>query len=379
MTELVREIESLRGQLVPAWGSVRSQRTFEGIARLRQRRRWQSASRWAGSGAVLCALALRWLAQGSGAAVQLSASLPPSASATAPRELHGTGAGARLADGSELRITSADGALSVERDDSQQTALRLRSGAAHFEVQPQAERRFRVTAGAHEIVVVGTAFDVELEGERVRVEVGHGSVRVRGPEGERLVSAGEAQWFEPPSAADEPAAERSSKPRSQRARAKLASDWRSASFSGDYGRAHRLLLQGAAIEDSAEALLDAADAARFSGYPEEAVRYLRRALARHGDSPVCALAAFMLGRVLLERLGRPAEAAEAFAQARERARAASLAEDALAREVEAWSKAGHANLAYDRAQQFQQRYPRSRRLRVVALHAGLPAPVTQPD
>jgi transmembrane sensor len=382
VTDLVRELEALREQLVPAWGPVRGQHVFAGIARLRTRRRAQSAATWACSAALVCASALYFVSP----RMQLSAApaSPPSAAGSAPRELQGAGSHARMLDGSELRITSPDGALSVEVDEPLRAALRLRSGAAHFEVEPQPQRSFLVAAGACEILVVGTAFDVAVQGERVRVAVSHGSVRVRGPAGESFVRAGESRWFEPLSAVHEPMVEAvappaAGKPRAKHSRelSKPESDWRSASLSGDYERAQRMLMQGALVEDTAEALLDAADAARFSNHPEEAAGYLRRALTRHRDSPVCALAAFTLGRVLLERLGQPAEAAEAFAQARERARDASLAEDALAREVEAWSKAGHANLAYDRAQRFLQRYPHSRRLRVVELHGGLRAPVVE--
>lgn len=380
MTDLVRELEVLRERLVPAWDHARSQQVFECVVRVRRRRRWQN--RTIGAGCVLLAvLALCRVSLGGRAATPLRAATgqPPTAASGAARPLQGAGSHATLRDGSELRITSPDGALDVELDEPLQTALRLRAGAAHFEVKPQLKRRFVVAAAACEISVVGTAFDVALEHERVRVAVSHGSVRVRGPAGEALVRAGEARWFEPPSAAREAPAPSPSKPRAKpgRAAAKPESGWRSASASGDYERAHRLLMQGAAIEDTAEALLEAADVARFSNHPEEAATYLRRALARHRDSPMWALAAFTLGRVLLERLGEPAEAAQAFAQARERASEAPLAEDALAREVEAWSKAGEASLAYDRAELFLRRYPNSRRLRMVALHGGLAAPGTR--
>ena len=82
-------------------------------------------------------------------------------------------------------------------------------------------------------------------------------------------------------------------------------------------------------------------------------------------------AAFTLGRELLEHLGRPVEAAEAFATAGELALDSVLAQDALAREVECWSKAGRAEEAYQRALRFDQRYPNSHRTRMVQLFGGL--------
>jgi transmembrane sensor len=81
-----------------------------------------------------------------------------------------------------------------------------------------------------------------------------------------------------------------------------------------------------------------------------------------------------MGRILLERLGQPTEAAEAFALARRLAPQGSLAQDALAREVEAWSKAGHPDEAYQRARQYVTSYPQGRRLRAVQLYGGLSAP-----
>jgi transmembrane sensor len=150
-----------------------------------------------------------------------------------------------------------------------------------------------------------------------------------------------------------------------------APPWRSLSQSGDYEAAYQLLAEGTVVEDDSEALLDAADAARLSGHPEAALQYLRSVLSRHRSSPVAPLAAFTLGRVLLERLGQPSEAAAAFATSRDLSPDGSLAQDALAREVEAWSKAGHPQEAYQRARLYVGSYPEGRRLRAVQLYGGL--------
>jgi transmembrane sensor len=237
----------------------------------------------------------------------------------------------------------------------------------------------------------------------VRVAVTRGKVRVRSAGGTMLVSAGESVWF----AEQDPRAPRedshnsasdnaqhaatsaptpsaalaqpvpASKLRANNRAARHASareeapPWRSLSQSGDYEAAYQLLAEGTVVEDDSETLLDAADAARLSGHPEAASRYLRSVLVRHRTSPVAPLAAFTLGRVLLERLGQPSEAAAAFATARELSPEGSLAQDALAREVEAWSKAGHPQEAYERARLYVSSYPEGRRLKAVQLYGGL--------
>jgi transmembrane sensor len=101
---------------------------------------------------------------------------------------------------------------------------------------------------------------------------------------------------------------------------------------------------------------------------------LVRAMTLHPDDPRAPLAAFTLARVHLEELGAPREAARAFARARELAPNGPLAEDALAREVEAWSRAGETETAHARAVEYTQRYPAGRRLRAVRKFGGLDRP-----
>jgi tetratricopeptide (TPR) repeat protein len=153
--------------------------------------------------------------------------------------------------------------------------------------------------------------------------------------------------------------------------AAVSDDWQAASQRGDYARAYELLAQGAPVANDAETLLRAADAARLSDHPEASVGYFRALLRDHRQHPAAPSAAFTLGRELIEHLGRPVEAAEAFAAASELARDSELAQDALAREVECWSKAGRAEEAYRRALLFNQLYPHARRQRTVRLFGGL--------
>ena len=112
-------------------------------------------------------------------------------------------------------------------------------------------------------------------------------------------------------------------------------------------------------------MLLAADAARREGRPAAAVALLERAVERHGGDLRAPLAAFTLGRLLLAELGRPADAATAFARARALVPDGPLAEHALAREVEAWSRAGQRDLAQARAQEYARLFPAGRRLEQV--------------
>lgn len=112
-------------------------------------------------------------------------------------------------------------------------------------------------------------------------------------------------------------------------------------------------------------LLLLADVARLSRHPADAVAPLTRLLRERPADPRAPLAAFTLGRVLLDELGRPREAAQSFLRVQELDPDGPLSQDALAREVEAWSRAGEGASARARALHYLQKYPTGRRLRSV--------------
>jgi transmembrane sensor len=126
-----------------------------------------------------------------------------------------------------------------------------------------------------------------------------------------------------------------------------------------------------AVRDEPGDLLFAADVARLSGNPALAVPRLERVIRAHAGDSRAPLAAFTLGRTLLDGLGRPREAADAFARARRLSPGGALAQDALAREVESWSRAGEAGLAHQRALDYLRLYPGGRREKAVRYHGGL--------
>ena len=109
----------------------------------------------------------------------------------------------------------------------------------------------------------------------------------------------------------------------------------------------------------------AADAARLSGHPAEATPYLERIVRKYRGDVRAPLAAFTLGRILLYQLGRPGEAADAFALVRKILPEGPLSSDALAREAEAADRAGQRERARGLAEEYVAKYPSGRRLESV--------------
>ncbi|HEX9295030.1 MAG TPA: FecR domain-containing protein [Polyangiaceae bacterium] len=245
-------------------------------------------------------------------------------------------------------------------------AFALRSGGARFAVPHDIDHPFVVVVGDVIIEDLGTTFTVEFlaaEMLAVAVEEGHVWVRTRGESTE--LTAGERRHFSlgpstPPLG------------KSRRTTAESApSAWRPLAESGRYEEAHSALRKAGpnAVRDDTGDLLLAADAARLSGFPAEAVPYLERVVRAHATDPRSNLASFTLGRVLLDELGRPREAADAFARAR--AAGGPLAEDALARQVEATSRAGDPTKSRELAREYQKLYPNGRRAKAVSRFGGL--------
>jgi transmembrane sensor len=405
MDDLANRLAALRERMNPPWDEARSKRVQLGVARLQRRRRAFLVA----STATCASIAvfgigyslLRWQSRDDARAASEPAAAQAQQTEASSLERHSTasaasmlgalpsGAPVRLADGSEATLASPDGQLFLEVNRAEQIRLRLAAGSAHFEVVPNTQRQFSVLAGSIEVVVVGTAFDVQCADNRARVAVTHGKVRVRSAAGVAYVQAGEERWFEPRrELLAEPHAERSNSgraPASPPAKREAArrvqalpeetarSEWRRLNRRGDYQAAYALLERGAAVDDNLPALMEAADTARLTDHLDTAVRYLRRAVTDHRHDPATPLAAFTLGRLLLGQLDRPREAAEAFATVRELGPEGGLAQDALAREVEAWSKAGKIEEARVRAQLFIRNYPQSRRRPSVEVYGGLRA------
>jgi transmembrane sensor len=122
------------------------------------------------------------------------------------RATHATGAGetqaVTLADGSRVEL-DAKSAIAVNYAGTERR-IALLEGEAWFEVAPDPARPFVVAAGSGAVTALGTAFDVAVEGERVRVIVGEHRVKVENggaavvvQEGERSAFSGGAQASPP--------------------------------------------------------------------------------------------------------------------------------------------------------------------------------------
>ena len=241
----------------------------------------------------------------------------------------------------------------------------LRAGGARFSVPHDPDRPFVVAAGNVTIEDLGTTFTVRYLGaDRLKIAVEEGRVRVRAGGTDTEVPTGATLEVSVSPGVEGIGAE-------LRPTAVAASSWRPLAERGQYEEARRALRKAgpSAVRDDTADLLLAADAARLSGHPAEAVPYLERVLRGHARDPRAGLAAFTLGRVLLDELGRPSEAVDAFALAR--SSGGPLAEDALAREVEALSRAGDVTRSRELALLYRRLYPNGRRAKAVSRFGGL--------
>jgi transmembrane sensor len=149
--------------------------------------------------------------------------------------------------------------------------------------------------------------------------------------------------------------------------------WRALADQGDYERAWAALQREDGPRDEPVDLLRAADVARLTGHGAQAVPPLERMVSRFPVDPRAALAAFTLGRVYLEDLGQPRQAAAAFERARRFSPTGPLAADALAREVESHARAGDSLQAQSAARRYLEAYPTGARADAVRRWGGLPA------
>jgi transmembrane sensor len=283
-----------------------------------------------------------------------------------------------FSDGSVAEASSRDTDLQVVEDSAEHVVTRLK-GSARFRVVPNHRRTFEVRAGDVRVRVLGTIFSVEqLPSGQTQVLVERGRVEVAWLGGATLLESGQGSAFPPASGAQSevelaptativstaavPPASSARGAASQHSPGASGRGWREDAKAGDYGRAYdelRARGRDAVSEDVGDLML-AADVARLSAHPEDAVQPLRSVCDRHSSDRRAPVAAFTLGRVLVDDLGRSTEAAAAFQLARVLWPAGPLAEDALAREADAWERAGRPEGARGAASQYLARYPQGR-------------------
>jgi transmembrane sensor len=137
---------------------------------------WAFAASVAGVGVIVFAL---WMAQRHGLPV-LQRSIAVVPTAVAPPTHYATEVGERatisLPDGSTATLDTQS-ELDVAFTATER-GIHLLRGQALFEVAKHKELPFRVYAGGRQITAVGTTFNVRLDGQRLRVALIEGKIRV---------------------------------------------------------------------------------------------------------------------------------------------------------------------------------------------------------
>jgi tetratricopeptide (TPR) repeat protein len=249
---------------------------------------------------------------------------------------------------SPLIATRTDGAarMRVLRDLPDLIELGVDEGRVGFEINLAAGKDVRVIAGDVIIDVQSSSFAVERSERGVGVWVHEGWVSVLRDD-TTILASGDHVWL----------ANRAPEPPPSDGLAQRTGPGRE-----DDSHAVREVLvdDEPDVADQVGVLMLAADAARRSGDPAAAVAPLERVTRDFQSDPRAPLAAYSLGRVLLHQMEQPSEAAAAFETARRLGLEPSLAEDALAREIEAWSRAGDHAKASDLARLYLREYPTGR-------------------
>ncbi|HEX6240348.1 MAG TPA: FecR family protein, partial [Polyangiales bacterium] len=350
MNEPSPKLKAALEQVHAGWDPERTQRTLEGLpgrARVRRRRAWIAG----GSATAVTLGALVWFAGGYAAhpgTGSVAVTPPPAPALLAPqagvlREAQQL----QLPDGSTVQLLDAATDVVVEHSAPERVALRIRAGHARLEIGAQDERVFQLRTSQVVFEVLGAVFEVAQSSESTWLRVESGRVRVVSGAKPSALEAGEEATFPAaldPEPASAPVSELERRP--VRARAPAAPEapnesWREHAERGEFKQAFSLLPgKGGGQQMDVSELLLAADAARLSGHPRAAVPFLERVVQQHASDARAPLAAFTLGGVLMNQLGMPREAEAAYAQARATSVGGALAQDALARQVEAAYRAG---------------------------------------
>jgi transmembrane sensor len=295
-----------------------------------------------------------------------------------------------LSDGSRIQLLPGARLEPLEASSATFSAM-LVHGSANFNVRPGGPRRWVVECGLATVEVIGTEFTCQRGQGRLRVSVKRGIVLMRGervPDRVRRLTAGEwldvldviprpaASAVEPPAVTPAPAQGGSSpiryspsasdRPGTQRPLGRRADavSWRDLAGRGQHQEAFTALggegLRREAKRVGVRDLLALADVARLSGHPADAVAPLERILAEFAEDPQAPLAAFALGRLEMDSLGRPARAVSALHQALALGIPRSLREDVKARLVEAYVRQGDRPAARSAADAYFQEFPDGR-------------------
>ncbi len=348
-------------EITAHWDAARTERALGGARRKLARARQLRAV----GGALAAALSIAclvWLVR----PLRLIGPVPVPSIASANASTVVPSKRIEFPDGSLIDLVGERSNVQVRSVSDSRIEVELAEGRARVEVTPKPGRQFSVRAGAVVVDVVGTEFSLNVQGKRTEVSVLAGRVRVSWPGGEVLLEPGAHQTFPLEGTAV------SSPPPADSARASDAAErFRAHARARDYARAYQLLATTpTVVGNGATDLMLAADVARLSGHPADAIPYLERVIREHRGSGQAPLAAFTLGRVL-SGMAETERAMEAFALVSTLSPRSPLAEDALARQTEMAYRGGDRVAARRLAEQYLALYPSGRRRAAVARFGGL--------
>lgn len=353
---------AVTSRLVPRWDAERMRRNLEQIElqlKRRGRHSWAIAlAALTPSVALMGIIFVIWPAHSSRSTPTAHTSAAPVVTLQAPATE------TRFGDGSTATALTQGSVLELRTTTETELMVVTKSGSFRFDVVPNPARRFVVEAGTVTVRVLGTRFVVTRQEERAEVRVERGRVEVTWPNGRTELEVDGSGWF-PPMPGPVPALS-TDEPVSSAARAPASANERTQFIElarkGDYHAAYAIIARAPQLFlGSAEDLMMAADAARLSEHPQQAVGYLQRIAKEHPRDSRAPLAAFTLGRIYMSQLRLPTAAARAFAQVRQLAPTGALVEDALAREAEALEQAGQHEAAKKLVQTYLKQYPTGRR------------------
>ncbi len=251
----------------------------------------------------------------------------------------------------------------------ERSVVELRRGSLRFVARPPASGNLVVRVGDLDIEDVGTEFEVSADDAQVNIKVIAGLVRLAGPDAKQELRAGSEKHLERRSGAGAAPTD------DQQPAPKLDVDrWRHLAQQGQFKSAYESAqAHGAgAVRDQPEDRLLWADVLRLSGHAAAGAEVLRDFLKRYPKDPRATTAAFTLGRVLMDELNRPSQAAAAFVDAERLAGRGALAEDALARATLAYARAGDNDRARECATRYVARFPQGRHRTALAALLGPP-------
>jgi hypothetical protein len=262
----------------------------------------------------------------------------------------------RFEDDSAVELKA--GSLESIESNSSRLTLRLSHGRARFSVTPGGQRTWTVKTEFADVEVVGTVFQVAVEGAALEVLVERGVVVVRSSlieGGRRQLTAGESLRVSGKPAEDSaPSAEREER-RLERAKDEgaLSLEQLEEELEDPTVLASSKQEQGG----SAAELMGQADVARASGRYAEAERILARLIASFPGDARAASAAFTRGVIQQQALQQPDAAIASFRQVLRLGASTSLREDAYRRWFEVLVGLGRAAEARSVRQQYAQAFP----------------------